>query len=125
MKRLALSILSASAVAVGAAGLAAPSASALVNYCSGLASPGCNTFFGGQRSYVDTYSSKASGDNPAEICTRLRGDAGIVVSGCANWAMYVRRCYSGLTLVYGEHWGSSSSWTVDGRDATTSDSAGC
>lgn len=124
MKRLALSVLSAAAVAAGTTGLAAPSASALVNYCSGPAASGCDTYFGGYRSYIDSYSDK-SGDPAAEICTRLFSATGTVVSGCGYQATYVRRCYYGGSLVYGVHWGSSSAWTVNGRDATASDAVGC
>lgn len=124
MKRLALPILSAAAVAVGTAGIAAPSASALVNTCSGPAATGCTTLFDGYRTYIESWSSKTGG-NASSICAYFSTASGTVAGGCASNATVTRQCY-GLGLgVYGRHWGSSDAWTVDGRDATASDRVYC
>lgn len=124
MKRLALSILSATAVAVGTVGIAAPSASALFNVCSAAASPGCHTLFDGYRSYIESRSSK-SGAAAASICTSLTSTSGVVAGSCANDSTFIRVCYGNGAYVYGSHWGSSSAWIVDGRDATASDATTC
>lgn len=124
MKRLALSILSATAVAVGTAGIVAPSASALVNVCSGPAATGCTTWGSGLRSYVESWSSKTNA--PAvSICAYFSSSAGTVGGNCASSANVVRYCYNDGALVFGRHYGSSDSWIVDGRDATSSDTIYC
>lgn len=124
MKRLALSIFTASALAVGAVGIAVPSASALVNTCSGPASTGCTT--PGGHSYIESRSSK-SGGAAAYICTSLRSaSTGSEVAGnCSYDGTFIRQCYYGGILVYGAHYGSSNAWTVDGRDATSSNATTC
>lgn len=124
MKRLALSILSATAVAAATAGIGAPQASALFSVCSNAASPGCHTLFDGYRSYIETRSSKTGGA-AASICTSLTSTSTVVTSTCANESTFIRTCYGGGALVYGSHWGSSSAWVVDGRDATISDATTC
>lgn len=124
MKRLALSILSAAAVAAGTAGIAAPPASALFSVCSAAASPGCATLFDGYRSYIESRSSKTGGA-AASICTSLISTSGTVSGNCASESTFIRICYGGGAYVYGNHWGSSSAWIVDGRDATVSDATTC
>lgn len=124
MKRLALPILTAAAVSIGAAGIAAPPASALFNVCSFAAATGCTTFFDGYRSYIETQSSKTGGP-ASSICAYLTSASGNVAGGCIGEATIGRWCNGSGTLVYGRHYGSSNSWTVDGRDATASDSYVC
>lgn len=124
MKRLALSTLSVVAVAVGTAGITAPSASALVNTCSGPALTGCTTFAGGYRTYVETRSSK-SGGAASYVCTYLNAPSGSVTGNCSYNGTFIRVCYYSGILVYGSHDGSSNAWAVDGRDATTSDATTC
>lgn len=124
MKRLALSILSAATVAASTAGIAAPSASAVVNTCSAAASPGCSTLFAGYQYYIETRSSK-SGGAAASICTSLSTTAGTVAGSCANESTFIRTCYGNGAPVFGSHWGSSSAWTVDGRDASVGDATTC
>ncbi len=121
MKRLAPSILAAAAVAVGAIGIAAPSASALVETCSAAASPGCVT---SNHSFIETRSSKTGGA-AAHICTALSASTGSVAGNCSYEGTFIRVCYYGGLLVYGSHWGSSSAWVVNGRDATASDANVC
>jgi hypothetical protein len=122
MKRLALSTLTVAALAVGTAGIAAPSASALVNTCSGPALTGCTT--PGYHSYNESRSSKTGGA-AAYICTNLTAATGWVAGNCAYEGTFIRQCYYGGSLVYGSHTGSSNAWTVDGRDATASDATTC
>lgn len=123
MKRLALSILSSAAVAVGTAGIVASSASALVDVCSGPAATGC-TSGNGYRSYNESRSSK-SGAAAAYICTSLKSNLLEVAGNCSYEGTFIRQCYYGGSLVYGAHTGSSNAWTVDGRDATASDATTC
>lgn len=123
MKRLALSILSASAVAVGTAGIVAPSASALVDTCSGPAATGCVSG-NGYRSYIESRSSKTGGA-AAYICTALKSTLIEVAGNCSYEGTFIRVCYYGGALVYGSHYGSSNAWTVNGRDATSSDATTC
>lgn len=124
MKRLALPIISAVAVAIGTAGIVAPSASALVNTCSGPALSGCTTFSGGYRSYNESRSSKTGGA-AAHVCTSLHSTSSEVAGNCAYDGTFIRVCYYGGILVYGSHVGSSNAWTIDGRDATASDATTC
>lgn len=124
MKRLALAILSSAAVAAATVGIAAPSASAIVNTCSAAAVPGCATLFGGYQTYNESRSSK-SGAAAASICTYLIGYAGTVAGSCANESTFIRVCSGTGVPVYGSHTGSSSAWIVDGRDATPSDATTC
>lgn len=122
MKRLALSILSAAAVAVGTAGIVAPSASALVNTCSYPSVPGCAT--PGNHSYIETRSSKTGGV-ATYVCTALNSPSGGLVGNCSYDGTFIRQCYYGGILGWGSHYGSSSAWNVDGRDATASDATTC
>lgn len=124
MKRLAISILSATAVAIGTAGAVAPSASALVNYCSGPGAAGCNTFFDGYRSYNETRSSK-SGAAASYVCTSLKTAVTEVAGDCSYNGTFIRVCYYGGAGVYGVHTGSSNAWVIEGRDATASDATTC
>jgi hypothetical protein len=124
MKRLALSILSAAAVAVGTVGIVAPSASALFNVCSGPAGTGCRT--AGGHTYNESRSSKTGGA-AAHVCTALmNASTDLEVAGnCAYNGTFIRQCYYGGILVVGAHYGSSNAWTIDGRDATASDATTC
>lgn len=124
MKRLALSILSATAVAAGVAGVAAPSASAFVATCSGPAAIGCSTIFYGYQQYNESRSSK-SGGAAAYICTALKSSSTEVAGNCSYNGTFIRQCYYGGAGVYGTHTGSSDAWTVEGRDATAADATTC
>jgi hypothetical protein len=124
MKRLALSILSATAVAAGTVAIAAPSASAFFSTCTGPAATGCHTLYWGYQSYNESRSSK-SGAAAAYICTSLKASTGEVAGNCSYNGTFIRQCYYGGAAVYGSHTGSSDAWTVEGRDATAADATTC
>ncbi|MBF6619183.1 MAG: hypothetical protein ITG02_03015 [Patulibacter sp.] len=123
MKRLATSLACAVAVAAGIVGAAAPSASALVNTCSGPAASSCTT--PGYHSYSESRSSKTGGA-AAHVCTQLVSVLGLVLAiDCSYNGTFIRTCYYGASTSYGQHWGSSNDWTINGRDATPSDATTC
>ena len=123
MKRLARTIACAAVLTVGIVGGAAPSASALVNTCAGPAATSCVT--PGYHSYIESRSSKTGGA-AAHICTQLVNVlSGVVAIDCSYNGTFIRTCYQVGWTTYGQHWGSSNDWTVNGRDATASDATTC
>lgn len=119
-KTLPYAIVAACAVA----GAVPASSSALVNTCSSAASPGCSTIGGGNHTYIETRSSK-SGGAADYVCTSLERAGSPLKAECSYNGTFIRACYYGGQLGYGTHWGSSSAWIVDGRDATSSDATTC
>jgi hypothetical protein len=123
MKHLAKSILCSAVLMVGAFAAVAPSASAYVDTCSGPAATSCTT--SGNHSYSESRSSKTGGA-AAHVCTQLVSVlAGVVAIDCSYNGTFIRTCYYGGYTSYGQHWGSSNEWTINGRDATLSDATTC
>lgn len=123
MKRLVKSLTCALVVAAGAAAVTATPASALVNTCSGPAASSCVT--PGYHSYIESRSSKTGGA-AAHVCTQLVSPSNhAVVVDCSYNGTFIRACYYGVYNTFGQHWGSSNEWTINGRDATASDANVC